>query len=174
MRFAAFLRGINVGGRVLKMADLKACLTKAGYQGVSTLLQSGNVVFEAGGTAVRHGKDLEKLLSKQFGYDAQVLVYPMDELARIAAANPFSDASADAHQYVIFADGGAAEELVALAQGLDAKIERVKAGKGCVYWTVLKGETLKSEFGKRMNKGKLVQRTTNRNMNTVQKLLALG
>jgi uncharacterized protein (DUF1697 family) len=173
MRFAAFLRGINVGGRVIKMVDLRACLEGAGYQEVTTLLQSGNVVFEAHGTPAWHGAQLEKLLGKRFGYDAQVLVYRLSHVAKMVEANPFSDAPADAHQDLIFSDPAAARELAALAEGLDDRVERVKLGKGCVYWTVPKGETLLSEFAKRMSKAKLLQRTTTRNLNTVQKLLGL-
>lgn len=173
MRFVAFLRGINVGGRVVKMADLKACLEKAGYEGVATLLQSGNVVFEGSGTANAHRAKLEELLTERFKYDAQVLVYKHDELAKMVEANPFGDAPDTAHQYLILADPDAAEELLALTKGLDGKVERVKAGKGCVYWTVPKGSTLDSGFAKRMAKAKLVKRTTTRNINTLQKLLAL-
>jgi uncharacterized protein (DUF1697 family) len=174
MQFAAFLRGINVGGRIVKMADLKACLKKAGYQHVVTLLQSGNVVFEAQGTPKQQGAELEKLLSVSFGYSAQVLVYRLAELEKIAAANPFGDAGHEAHQYVIFADPPAIKELASLSTGLDEKVERVRAGKGCIYWTVPKGRTLDSDFAKRMAKAKLLPRTTTRNLNTVQKLLALG
>jgi uncharacterized protein (DUF1697 family) len=174
MRFAAFLRGINVGGRIVKMADLKACMAKGGYREVVTLLQSGNVLFEANGTPQEHGPKLEKLISQRFGYDAQVLVYLLSEVARIAKDNPFSDAGDEAHQYVIFADPPAAKELVGLAKGIDEKVERVQAGKGCVYWTVPKGQTLDSSFAKRMAKAKLLPRTTTRNLNTVQKLISLG
>ena len=174
MRFAAFLRGINVGGRVVKMADLKACLEKAGYREVATLLQSGNVVFEAAGTAAGHSTQLEKILRQRFDYDAQVLVYRLDDVTKIAAADPFGEVGAESHRYVIFADPPAVSELASLADGLDPKVERVKAGKACVYWTVLKGATLKSEFAKRMTKAKLLPRTTNRNLNTIEKLLALG
>ena len=174
MRFAAFLRGINVGGRIVKMADLKACLEKAGYRHVATLLQSGNVVFEAQGTPKEHGAEIEKLLRARFGYDAQALVYRLADVEKIAAGNPFGDAGEEAHQYVIFADAPAVEELVSLSTGLDAKIERVRAGKRCVYWTVPKGSTLKSEFARRMAKARLLPRTTTRNLDTVRKLLALG
>ncbi len=111
MRFAAFLRGVNVGGRIVKMADLKACLEKAGYRHVVTLLQSGNVVFEAHGTAKEQEAKLEKLLSARFGYEAQVLAYLLAELQKIAAASPFGDAGPEAHQYVIFADPPAVKEL---------------------------------------------------------------
>ncbi|MEX1335073.1 MAG: DUF1697 domain-containing protein, partial [Candidatus Limnocylindrales bacterium] len=47
----ALLRGINVGGRNrILMADLRACFEDAGYAGVRTYIQSGNVIFVADGS----------------------------------------------------------------------------------------------------------------------------
>jgi uncharacterized protein (DUF1697 family) len=46
-KYVAFLRGINVGGRIIKMADLRICLEKAGFGDVKTILQTGNVIFES-------------------------------------------------------------------------------------------------------------------------------
>ena len=47
-RYAVLLRGINLGrSRRIGMADLRALLTEAGYGGVATLLQSGNVVLDS-------------------------------------------------------------------------------------------------------------------------------
>jgi uncharacterized protein (DUF1697 family) len=40
--YAVFLRGINVGGINIKMADLKRALESKGFDGVKTLLASGN------------------------------------------------------------------------------------------------------------------------------------
>ena len=46
--YIALLRGINVGGRnPIRMPDLVACFAEAGYDEVSTYLQSGNVLFGA-------------------------------------------------------------------------------------------------------------------------------
>lgn len=45
IEYAAFLRGVNVGGRVIKMAELKACFERVGFGDVRTFLQSGNVIF---------------------------------------------------------------------------------------------------------------------------------
>lgn len=48
MRYLAFLRGVNVGGRNrVPMADLRAALERRGFTGVRTVLQSGNVVLDA-------------------------------------------------------------------------------------------------------------------------------
>lgn len=56
--FVALLRGINVGGRnPIRMPDLVACFRDAGYEDVSTYLQSGNVLFGADG---KTGPKLER------------------------------------------------------------------------------------------------------------------
>ena len=50
MRYAALLRGINVGGRKkVPMAALRELLDSLGYADVTTHLQSGNAVFSAPG-----------------------------------------------------------------------------------------------------------------------------
>lgn len=47
-RYAAFLRGINIGGnKKVPMADLKKMLEKIGFSNVQTILVSGNVVFDS-------------------------------------------------------------------------------------------------------------------------------
>lgn len=46
-KFAAFLRGVNVGGVNLKMAEVATALTDAGFCNVRTILASGNVLLES-------------------------------------------------------------------------------------------------------------------------------
>lgn len=47
-RFAAFLRGVNVGGaHRLPMAEVRAVLGELGASDVATYIQSGNIVFTA-------------------------------------------------------------------------------------------------------------------------------
>ena len=48
-RTAALLRGVNVGGVAMPMADVRARLTEAGAGDVRTFLASGNVVFDTPG-----------------------------------------------------------------------------------------------------------------------------
>ncbi|MGF2943880.1 DUF1697 domain-containing protein [Mycobacterium sp. Lab-001] len=56
-RYAAFLRGVNVGGVNLVMADVAAALTDAGFADVRTILAGGNVLLDAAeGVAVVRGK----------------------------------------------------------------------------------------------------------------------
>jgi uncharacterized protein (DUF1697 family) len=72
--YVAFLRGINVGGNALiKMAELKRAFESLGFARVTTVLASGNVVFEAApiSTKALQRKIQEKLQST---FDANPLV----------------------------------------------------------------------------------------------------
>lgn len=46
MKYVAFFRGINVGGKnKVKMDDLKKMFAECGFADIKTYIQSGNVVF---------------------------------------------------------------------------------------------------------------------------------
>ena len=48
IKYAAFLRGINVGGHtIIKMGELRKVFESLGFWNVKTVLASGNVLFEA-------------------------------------------------------------------------------------------------------------------------------
>jgi len=49
--------------------------------------------------------------------------------------------------------------------------EEVSVGPGVVYWKVQKGQTLKSPFAKLLSKSKYREFNTNRNINTLQKIV---
>ena len=46
--YVVFLRAVNVGGRFVKMADLRTALEQAGFTEVETHIQSGNVLVRSG------------------------------------------------------------------------------------------------------------------------------
>lgn len=70
---AAFLRAINVGGRVVKMDQLRAIFERAGFQRVQSLLASGNIIFEAQ-TAARPRAAIEKALREALGYEVRAML----------------------------------------------------------------------------------------------------
>ncbi len=89
--YAAFLRGINVGGqRRVTMNRLCKVFESLGFMNVKTLLASGNVLFESQrantGRLVRR---IEVRLKKTFGHDSYVIVRPLEELRDLVASNPF-------------------------------------------------------------------------------------
>lgn len=167
--YVAFLRGVNVGGRIVKMADLKTSLEKAGFENVQTFLQSGNVLIESDKDDAVLKREIESLLSKTFGYDAKVQILSLAKLQKIIKDYPFGKAGASQHDYVIFLENGLEDEIIndeySLADG-----EKLKAGDGVVYWRVDKGSTLKSNFSKLLSKSKYKDFNTTRNIKTLQKI----
>jgi uncharacterized protein (DUF1697 family) len=168
--WVALLRGVNVGGRTIKMADLRDVLDELGLTKVATVLQSGNVTFDSQDGAARVKGWIESALRERFGYDAKVQVIERDELRKIIHAYPFGTADASGHDYVIFLERGLEKDLAAETVELGAQ-ERVAAGHGVVYWRVDKGSTLKSNFAKLLTKAKYRDFNTNRNIKTLRSLL---
>ncbi|OYN80260.1 DUF1697 domain-containing protein [Mycolicibacterium sphagni] len=170
-RYAAFLRGVNVGGVSLKMADVAATLTDAGFKNVKTVLASGNVVFDGSGTAVTVRTKAEAALRNAFGYDAWVLVYELDAVRTVADGYPFEPEVAGHHSYVTFvSDPDILDELAALVADAGPE-EKIHRGDGVLYWQVPKSSTLDSSIGKTMGKKRYKSSTTTRNLRTLAKVL---
>ena len=90
----ALLRAVNVGGRgSLKMSDLRAVAEGLGFTNVRTLLQSGNLVFEAKGKPAALERALEAALKRERGIETDFLIRGAKELAAVIDANPFPEGS---------------------------------------------------------------------------------
>jgi uncharacterized protein (DUF1697 family) len=112
----ALLRGINVGrAKRISMADLRALVESLGYREVSTLLNSGNVVFTAppaaaggaggGGATAGAGGDaasrIEAALAAQLGVASRVTVLSAAEVAAIVAQNPLAEIADDPSRLLV-------------------------------------------------------------------------
>jgi uncharacterized protein (DUF1697 family) len=86
-RYAAFLRGINVGGRRVKADALCAPFAELGFDAVSSFRASGNVVFDA--ARKPSAERVEAGLEKALGYEVAVFLRTAAELKALAAAQPF-------------------------------------------------------------------------------------
>ncbi len=89
--FAAFLRGVNVGGNnMIPMEQLKRAFESLQCANVQTVLASGNVTFQASTMATGAlEKKIEKMLEARFGKKIGVRVRTLDSLRRMAASQPF-------------------------------------------------------------------------------------
>ncbi|MER5332873.1 DUF1697 domain-containing protein [Micromonospora sp. NPDC002717] len=95
-RWVALLRGVNVGGAKVGMADLRRLVAGLGHDDVKTYLQSGNVVF---GSTVRDAdalaRGIERAIADELGLTVPVLVRGGRELAAVAGGNPYADGEDD-------------------------------------------------------------------------------
>jgi uncharacterized protein (DUF1697 family) len=91
--YAAFLRGMNVGGHRITNAQLTAAVAAEGLEDVATFRASGNVVFSS---RLRSAGKLESLieegLERTLGYAVPTYVRSAEQVRAIATARPFSAA----------------------------------------------------------------------------------
>ena len=171
--WVVLLRGINVGGINIKMADLREALQDAGFGHVRTILATGNVVLESPLTSDALKPAVETVLAEAFGYQAWVIVSDVPSLRQVVDAYPFDAEREGWHPYVVFGSNDEhLTELSALAAELDPELERVAEGDNVIYWEVRKGSTTDSRFGKATAKAKYKATTTTRNLRTLAKVLA--
>jgi uncharacterized protein (DUF1697 family) len=98
----ALLRGVNIGPhRRVAMADVRAALTAAGFGGLRTHLQSGNIVLESELAGDGVGDAVEAALSERLGLTTEVIVRSPQRLADAIAADPFGDVATDPARHVL-------------------------------------------------------------------------
>ncbi len=172
MQHIILLRGVNVGGRTLKMDELKVCLEKAGYKNVITVLQTGNIILESD-TKNQTGlsQSLKTLLFAIYHFNAQLITLSPSLLKSILEKNPFHKVQKDFHRYIVFTKNEFEKDIAENHPWLDNKTEEVRIGNGVIYWNVKKGFTLESSFGKYIAKVSTKEFTTTRNCNTLEKIL---
>jgi uncharacterized protein (DUF1697 family) len=168
-RYVGLLRGVNVGGVTMRMAELAEVVRGIGYDDVTTVLASGNVLFTTDESAATAKKRLESELRERFGYEAWVHVLTQDAVRAIVDAYPF-ERTADRHAYVVFVVHGPTRKALLAVDPGDG-VEEVSEGDGVFYWSVPKGQTLDAPFGKAQGSGKHKPWLTTRNLNTLEKLL---
>jgi uncharacterized protein (DUF1697 family) len=90
MIYLALLRGINVGGHVVKMERLRELFTELGFTHVRTYIQSGNVFLETAQTDRKIlTQTIELHLHQALRYEVPVFLRTIPELEQIVAINPF-------------------------------------------------------------------------------------
>jgi uncharacterized protein (DUF1697 family) len=99
----ALLRGVNVGrARRLAMADLRELVEGLGHTNVRTLLNSGNVVFDARRVNVgKIAQSVEAAITDKFGFSATVVVLTAADLGGVILENPLQAAATDPSKYLV-------------------------------------------------------------------------
>jgi uncharacterized protein (DUF1697 family) len=175
MRYAALLRGINVGGnKKIAMAELRELLASLGYTDVTTYLQSGNAVFSAPEQDQRELADvIAAAVEERLGVGIRVVVRTGAELAAALKSSPLPGAPENPSRFFVafLAAPPAPASITALAaqsfgddqvwvSGQDAYLS---CPNGAAQ-TVLTNAFIEKTLG---------VAATSRNWNTVTKLAAL-
>ena len=172
-RYVAFLRAINVGGRVVKMDRLRDLFTGLGFSAVETFIASGNVIFETRGPDIPSIEEtIERALQPALGYHVAAFVRRARDLAAIAGHEPFAAAGGrpDGTIYIGFLRAAPTAAARRAILSLRTDVDELDVHRGELYWLV-RGKLMDSKLS-----GGALERTlgptTMRNRNTVVRLAA--
>ncbi len=171
-RYVAFLRAINVGGRVVKMTRLKQIFEHLKLAEVETFIASGNVIFTAPADPARLEAQIEKGLQSALGYPVVTFLRSTEEIAAVAQRDPFGTPMPPGGRiFVAFLrdppPASVRKKVAALATSTDTFAVDGRE----LYWrcavpsmqSIISGATLERVLG---------QPATLRNVNTVRRLAA--
>lgn len=175
--YAAFLRGINIGGnKKVPMADLKKMLEKNGFSNVQTILASGNVVLDSSEKNLEAIKEkIEKQIEETFGFQVKTIVHSMNYIKKLMVDDPFKgiEVTKETRLYVTFLSQKPKSTFKAPYQSPDKLFKILKATDDALFSVLLVKDArsidamnfIDKEFGKEV---------TTRNWNTIVKVAALG
>lgn len=167
------LRGINVSGqKLIKMEDLRNLLSDAGFQNVTTYIQSGNIIFDHPETSkAKVGAKVASIIKEKYGWDVGVIVRNLADLEQTIDGNPFlKEADVDLKQlYVAFLSDEPFPENIAKFEAFDIQQDRAVFGDGVLYLKY-HDSAANTKLSNALIENKLKVVATSRNWNTTLKL----
>jgi uncharacterized protein (DUF1697 family) len=162
-KYVAFLRAVNVGGRVIKMAELKACLEKA-----------GNVIFSSDiDDKAMLTEQIEEAIEKAFGMKVSVLVLDFATLEKLVKAIPEEWVNDKQMKCDVMLLWDEVDNMKIIDQmPHNPEIEDIKYVPGAVIWRIDRDKVSKSRMFKLVGT-KLHKQMTSRNPNTIRKIYSL-
>jgi uncharacterized protein (DUF1697 family) len=172
-KYIAFLRAINVGGRRIKMDQLRHLFETLQFSNVETFIASGNVIFDS---TFKNTRALEKKigdnLQEALGYKVVTFIRATNELAAIVHYKPFADAELEAEGnalYIGFLPDSPGEEARQKLRLLTTKVDDFHIYKRELYWLCRK-QISESEVSGALLEKTLGMPATLRNSTTVKKI----
>ena len=167
-RFVVFLRGINVGGRIVVKEKLKEEFTSMNYQNVSTYKQSGNVIFDSDKNPQQIAAQVEDKLRDALGFEVKVFVRTISELKKIIDLNPFKGQSSEGTSFLVtFLTTAPSKFPFQLPLTIPKSTAQVISMEGAEVFSVTHGGgegALPNPF----LESKLKMKATTRNLNTIR------
>ena len=171
-RYVAFLRGINVGGHVVKKEKLQETFISQGFQNVSTYKQSGNVIFEAGSGSINEIKyKIEISLQHALGYSVPVFIRTIPQLKDIVDSEPFKKQDNEETSFLVtFLADAPPKFPIELPATIPKSTAQVISKKGTEVFSVAHGGgegALPNPFIEK----KLKTKATTRNLNVIREIV---
>ncbi len=173
-RYLALLRGVNVGGVVLKMEDFKRILEYIGFTGVATYIQSGNALFESKEVNKRKMEaEIAQEIRNEIDREVVVIVKSAEEMRRIAESHPLAGLGDPKNLYVTILSHDPAKPDVETLMETMNEVDRHEVVGRVVYSYYGEGYGNSKRSNNFIEKILKVSATT-RNWTTVRKLAEIA
>jgi uncharacterized protein (DUF1697 family) len=169
-RVVAFLRGINVGGRIVKKEKLQEIFTSLGFHNVSTFKQSGNVIFETSADAEEIRIKLEEKLAQTSSFNVPVFIRTIPQLKSIIESEPFKSCMQEGASFLVTFLPSSQVFPLLLPQTIPKSTAQVISAKGAEVFSVTHGGgegALPNPFVE----SKLKLKATTRNLNVILEIV---
>ncbi|MEO6214087.1 MAG: DUF1697 domain-containing protein [Vicinamibacterales bacterium] len=167
--YVAFLRAINVGGRIVKMERLRQIFEALPIKHVSTFIASGNVLFDSAAAALHLEASIELQLRKHLGYPVATFMRTVPELQKVAAHDPFD--GDEGRLYVAFLKTKPSPLAERTLAGFENEVDRFHVHGREAYWLAKAGFSGSTFTGTKLER--TLGPATTRSITTVQKLAAM-
>lgn len=168
VRYVAFLRAVNVGGRTVTMAALRAHFAELGLGAVETVIASGNVLFDAdaGWGEAALAQRIEEHLGETLGFDVPTFLRTAADVARLRP--PRAVADGDGTLWVGFLSDPPGRAGRVAASALETPVDRIAVAGREIWWR--RTEPADSRLTGASFERALRTPTTFRNVTTVRRL----
>lgn len=174
-RYVAFLRAINVGGRVVKMNVLRGLFESLELSNVETFIASGNVLFDsAARSAANLESRIEEHLERELGYEVATFIRTPAQLAGVGGFAPSAKGLGGPVNalYVGFLKAAPARELATKVLSYQNDVDAFEFNEREIYWSC-STTVSKSKFSGAQFERTIKAPATFRNITTVKKLVEL-
>lgn len=176
IHYVALLRGINLGKRRVKMSALGQLFAAQGFENVSTVLASGNVLFSS---RLRSEQKLIGAISshlhQELGYEVPTLVRTAAQLREVIARAPFGDLFSDAPHastQITFFDQPIDPALVSTIAAMSTQTDRLKVIGRELYWRCATKISESTVWESTQRNPHNIPGSTTRNLQTLEKIAA--
>lgn len=176
MRYALFLRGINVGGKnKVVMGEFKDQLQGLGFKKVMSYINSGNFVFDSDEDHRQIMGSIQMLCQQTYAFNLPLALISQTSYAEDCEKLPAWWQEPFARKDVLFyTRSSQKEEIQNYLTGLSLGDEIVHIGEIACYWGKREESNfLKTAYHKALAKAPFYQAITIRNENTFEKIYTL-
>ena len=170
-RLVAFLRGINVGGHIVKKEKLLESFTALGFLNVTTYRQSGNVIFE---TEIPDLSEVETRIEDKLrgalGYDVPVFIRKVEYLRSLVKRNRIKVEGEGTSLMVTLLPGPASDSALSLPLTIPKSKAEIVSASGSEVFSLTHGGG-EGGLPNPFLESRLKVKATTRNMNVIKEIV---